>query len=277
MQNMGPIQLAFELLKSSLKQLKGMKRFLFLPAICSLLDLLILGLILSPLHRLESVQQPLSKIQWEHFAVFFALYLIFLYLTHLIFFFSHTTLLQAMNLQLSGGTVTLRKALRKTVSIYYRIILWVSFASTLGFFWSLFRKKDLGKQSFGIASYFVLPILIENNIHTIEALRRSSELMTATWGPNLRPRFVNMAIIIPALFVCFIPFFLALAFGGHFLVIFSLGLSLLLIFIFSIFYISARTALLWNLYQFARERNASERAPGLFESAFVTREFNESK
>lgn len=274
-----PIQQAYQLLKKSLLALRPMKSFILMPSICSLLDLLILGAILTPIHRLEMLQQPLSKLQWEYFTLFFLLYLVFLYLTHLIFFFSHATLLNGLNAQIQGEKPLLIKALAKTIKCYPAIFWWVTFASTLGFVFLLARpwirkfeklEKRLSGQTWGIASYFVIPVLLEENLKPLDALERSSTLMTQTWGSPVMPRFRSIGILATYFFLCLIPLFISILFSLKTATIIGATLSSILVFILSIAYISARTLLMGSLYQYAMgQKTPLGQKPELLKAAFI--------
>ncbi len=275
---LSPTQHAIELMKKSFKTLGAMKQFILMPALCSLFDLIILGAIIAPLRKLEILQQPLSKLQWQHFIIFFLLYLIFLYLTHLIFSFSHATLLEGLNLQTQDEKPRFTKALHLALKRYWYIFLWMTFASTLGPFWVLARpllkkidrfEKRLSGQPWGIATYFIIPVLLEHNLKPLEALEYSSNLMTKTWGAPLIPRFQTVGLVVTSAFLCAIPLLISLMIHREIATTIGVAISGILIFIVGIFYISARVLLLGSLYQYATGRkDPAHQDPELLKMAF---------
>lgn len=276
---LSPSQQAYQLLKKSFEALAPMKRFILMPAICGLLDIAILGAILAPIHRLEMLQQPLSKLQWEHFAIFFLLYLFFLYLTHLLFYFSHATLLSGFMAQIQGEPPNLRKSLKLAFLRYPALFAWVTFASTLGFIIVLARpwiknlfgfEKRLSGQPWAIASYFIIPVILEQNIGPFAALERSAMLMSKTWGSPLMPRFKSLGLLILSSLLCAIPALITAFVPIKAMFVVGIGLSGILFFALSIIYISARTLLMGSLYEYAMERGHRLRQdPKLLESAFM--------
>jgi hypothetical protein len=263
-----PTQHAFQLLKKSFLLLLPIKRFLLMPAICTLVDIGILAAIVTPIHRMEMLQQPFTRLQWEQLAFFFALYLLFIYFTNLILYFSHGTLMNAATADNNGEKTSLIKTLKLTCRHYPSIFLWVTYASTIGIFLAPFKRR-YSTQLWGVANFFVLPILLEFQCAPREALQRSAELMTKTWGETLTPQFRSAGLVVMFFLLSFIPALIAILIGGKIALSIGIVLTVLLIVSLSIIFISARTLLIWNLYQFASGKKIPVNLnPELLKTAF---------
>ena len=99
-----------------------------------------------------------------------------------------------VNAMLDGRTVTLGEALRTATSRLPQILLWAVIAATVGTLLRLVGERGvagvivrvLGGLAWAIASFFVVPILVVEQVSPFDALRRSTTLITHTWGKALR-------------------------------------------------------------------------------------------
>lgn len=249
------------LLQQSFAVLFKHKKLFVLPAIGSVVDLLILAIILTPIHRFEQLQQPLTHLQYRHLFIYFLLYLIFIYFTNLIFCFANSALTSAMQQLERGEQPTLRKSLVSTSKRFGWLFLWVTFASTIGILMGLvspilrkfkFYQKLFSGQFWGTATYFAIPILLEMNLSPLKLIAYNAELMTKMWGTPVVPRFRVIGFLILIFIPCLIPLLIGLGIGGAKAITAGVFVTAILILSINIFYLSSRTILIYKLYRFAK-------------------------
>jgi hypothetical protein len=95
---------------------------------------------------------------------------------------------------MEGRTVSLGDALRVAVSRLPQILLWAAIAATVGLVLRMIGERGItgaivrliGGLAWAIASFFVVPVLVVEQVSPFDALRRSTSLITHTWGKALR-------------------------------------------------------------------------------------------
>jgi Family of unknown function (DUF6159) len=135
-------------------------------------------------HRVTATQDPLV------FAVYFAFYLV----SYFVIIFFNSALVSCAMIRLRGGDPTVGDGLRAATKCLPAILGWALLSAVVGTIIQAIEERVgfLGRLvvgfiglSWAIASYFVIPTIVTENVGPVEALKRSSSIIRKTWGETL--------------------------------------------------------------------------------------------
>ncbi len=252
-----------KLLHQSLKAFTAFRSLWVFPIIAALANLALLSVILTPIHRYAELQQPLSKMQWVHFAWLYVLFLIFLFLAHQIIFFFNAAIIDFFHRDFAKQPKSSKHSLRIAIRCAWRLYLWNQLAATVGIVLTLFHahfreyksiNKLLAGQHWVVASQLVLPLIVIEGKRPIAALRESAALITNTWGAPVTPRFSHAFWITIVRILAMLPFFIALLIGGKLTIIIGSYLSVFGVMLLTLLNSSSRAVLFTALYWFSKKQ-----------------------
>lgn len=220
---MGKLARSWDLVGTSFDILLSDKELLLLPIAsalsCLVVSVMILGgsaLLFRPeLSTLAAVrphQSPLTQGMW---ACLFLFYLV----NYFIVVFFNVALVSAALDRFSGGKATVNHGLQVATSRIGTILQWAVLAATVGIILNVIEDRLgwLGRivvrfigVAWSLATFFVVPLIAAEDVGPVEALYRSADLFTETWGEELIGGFsfglifVLLAIpgiLLPILFV----------------------------------------------------------------------------
>lgn len=122
---------------------------------------------------------------------------LFYVVLYTVIFYCNTALVGAALIRLRGGDPTLRDGFRIASQHIGPIFGYALIAATVGMIlrW-LGERGVLGRIASGLfglawnlATYFVVPILVTENVNPIEAVKRSAALLKKTWGEQIAGGF----------------------------------------------------------------------------------------
>ncbi|MGH1362499.1 MAG: DUF6159 family protein [Calditrichia bacterium] len=209
----------------------------------------------------------LDLVSPENNGDFFLYSLIFFFyvVNYFVINFFNSAIVATVQIRMSGGDPKFMDGLNVAFSKVHLILGWSLVAATVGFLIRMLEERVgwLGKillsfvgVAWTMASYFVVPIMVAENLGPIESLKRSAGLLRRTWGEQLISGF-SYGIIF---FIFAIPAILGIAAGsamGSSLVgYFMLGLGVLYLFVLS--QIQSALVMIFQtaLYRFARDGKA---------------------
>ena len=183
------------LIKASMEVLRNDNALLVLPAISSVVTLLVAGGFIAMAmsngtFAAMHAAHPRGSIPLEFYAWMFCLYVV----QYFVVIFFNTALVGAAIILLGGGRPTVWDALRLAVSRIGAILGYAIISATVGVLLQLVAEKlgFVGRLIAGglglawtAATFLVVPILAAEGIGPMEAIERSSELLRKTWGENL--------------------------------------------------------------------------------------------
>ncbi|MFQ6128544.1 MAG: DUF6159 family protein [Thermoplasmata archaeon] len=263
---MGRISRGWELTKLSFRVLSKDKELLVLPLISLILNavlwiFLIVTIVFMPWLFFESLGLVLTII------LFFVLYLISFFIAT----FFQAAVVGAAMIRLRGGDPTPSDGIRAARKVAGKLFLWSLISATIGVILrSLARRAGLfGRLIFGfvmfgwvVATYFVIPVIVFENLKPWKALKRSIHILKGAWGEalvgNLGLGLILFLLaiggLVPIILVAILTKSL-LAVGVTFLVV--------LIYWFLLFLIgsAAQSILLTALYRYGVEGKVSEEFP----------------
>jgi hypothetical protein len=203
---MGRFSRSWELIKQSFAILRSDKQLMLLPLVSGISCLLVSGLMLLGggasflavvyYMNLESLPRLNPLLIWT---AVFVLYLA----NYFIIVFFNVALISAASERLAGRPATLRGGVAKAWERKGKILQWAVLAATVGVILRMIEKRlgiigrlvtKLIGVAWTLASYFVAPILVFENLGPVDALKRSARIFRETWGEELVSQFSMGAI-----------------------------------------------------------------------------------
>ncbi len=178
------------LTKTSFNVLKLDKEILALPLISGLLLLVVTASFITPLALLGF--EPDAPTTW---LIVFAFYVV----TYFVILWFNAAVIEMATIRFNGGDPVLMDGLRKAASKSGRILQWAVVAATVGLILKLLDQmarqsenaatRILGQigvmiagAAWNIATFFVMPVLIYQDIGPFQAIRTSVGTWKRTWG-----------------------------------------------------------------------------------------------
>jgi len=183
---------SWELVKRSFDVLKKDKEMLLFPMMSAAATMASLALFMLPALTLRSHE----GIAMSFFIFYFGSYFIAV--------FFNTGLVICADIRLKGGDPTVRDGISGAAKHFGNIFLWALIAGTVGVLISSLtsNRKSLFSRiagsilgfSWGLVSFFVIPVMVFENVGPFEALKRSTSLIQKTWGENIAGQFSTGAV-----------------------------------------------------------------------------------
>jgi hypothetical protein len=225
---MGRLARSWELVGKSFGVLLSDKELLFLP-IVSAISCLIVSVTIVSGYALAFPRQiaafaaigphrpPITQGMW-------ACLILFYLANYFIVVFFNVALVSAASDRLAGGHATINHGLQVAWARKGKIFQWALLAATFGVLLNLLEERLgwLGRLvvrligvAWTMATYFVVPLLAAQDIGPVEALQRSAELFTETWGEELIGGFsFGLIFVLLAAPGTALPVFFGLTFGS---------------------------------------------------------------
>lgn len=182
--------------QNSFKVLKENKKLLIFPILsgASLIFIMISFVLVAmgyagwDLDNLQETNRILS------YAILFAYYII----NYFIVVFFNMALVHCTSLYFKGEEVTIRKGIDFSLSRIGTIFAWAVLAGSVGAVLRIIQENvgSLGKIItgligivWGIATFFVVPVIAYENLGPIAAFKRSAEIMKQKWGERIGAGF----------------------------------------------------------------------------------------
>lgn len=153
--------------------------------------------------------------------------------------FFQTALVLGANQRADGGDPTLRGVLAEAWSLRRRIFAWAALSVTVGSVMRVLEERlgilgrvvgFLGGVAWAIASFFVVPVLVAEDLGPVAAAKRSAQLIADTWGTSVRTtlRFgvLQLLVMLPIL-LAFVIGVVAVLSGSTAGIVIGAGLLLL--------------------------------------------------
>lgn len=124
------------------------------------------------------------------FIGYFAFYLV----SYFVIIFFNSALVSCAMIRLRGGNPSIGDGLRAAMKCLPAILGWALLSAVVGMVIQAIEERVgfLGRLivgfiglSWAIASYFVIPTIVTENVGPVEALKRSASIIKKTWGETL--------------------------------------------------------------------------------------------
>jgi len=238
-----------------------------------LLSLLVCGLLLAgfvgpylandrfdALFSLVAVMDEEGNINPVAIAIDFAIY----FIAYFVMIFFNAALVACARIRFAGGDPTVMDGLRAAFARLPTLFAWALVTSIVGFILNKISEHQKGIGGFvaalvgagwAIASFFVVPVLVADNLGPIDALKKSASIVKKTWGELLVTEIglsaLSVLIIVPAFAIGFAG--MILFEGNPALSVPILVLLVLWVFVASLIYSTLSTILRTAYFIYATE------------------------
>ena len=223
----------FELMKMSWRVLM-MDRELILFPIMSGVALLVLMAVMLGVGGATGTLDRVSEGSSESVgAVDAILGAVFVFVSSAIVIFFNAALIAAALERLRGGDPNIGSGLRAASARLPQILAWALITVIVSMILQALRERGgiagsiasmIGGVAWGLATFFVIPVLVTEGVGPIEAIKRSAGLLRQTWGNQLTANFGFMIVGLLAVLVAIVP--AALLFFVHPLLGIAVGVPL---------------------------------------------------
>jgi hypothetical protein len=218
--------------------------------------------------------------------------LVFLFLYYLANYFivnmSNAALISSVFSIMDGGTPTVQSGYEVAMSRVGKIFTFSAIAATVGVIAQIIRQS--GRESknlvisilasilastilgiWSVISFFVLPIILAENLDVFAALKRSTQLFRDTWGENLGSSFAFGCALFLGFLAAAAPgailTFVGASANSGFLTVTGIILLVVVVALFSLISSGINAILQAALYRYAINKEANKPAPNLFPEA----------
>ena len=225
---MNRISRTWELANISWSVLRADKELMLLPIMSAVCTLLVTASFIMPIITIQDVRTDLEGSMNNASPALYAGLFLFYLANYFVVIFFNTALIGAATMRLRGGDPTLRDGLAFAWANAGRIMQWAIVSATVGMVLRAIEERVgwLGKVVVGmfgaawsLATYFVIPVMVYEDVGPMEAVRESASLFTRTWGE----RVVGSISFGLLFFLMAIPAFIAVAIAA------SLGTATLIV------------------------------------------------
>ncbi len=223
----------FELMKMSWRVLMMDRELILFPIMSGVALLVLVGAMLGiagTTGTLDRVSEGSSESVGAVDAILGAA-LVFLSSAIVIFF--NAALIAAALERLRGGDPNIGSGLRAASARLPQILAWALITVIVSMILQALRERGgiagsiasmIGGVAWGLATFFVIPVLVAEGVGPIEAIKRSAGLLRQTWGNQLTANFGFMIVGLLGVLVAIIP--AALLFFVHPLLGIAVGVPL---------------------------------------------------
>ncbi len=279
---------SFELAGCSWEVLKSNKKLLLFPFLSGLCCLLVTASFLVPVlaaaHNgaFANMQQNNGQPPIWIYPVTFAFY----FCNYCVIIFFNAALVSCALMHFNGEEATLGDGLRAAGSRLPQILAWALVSATVGMLLKLLENvhEKVGAivsailgTAWNVITFFVVPILVVEEVGPIEAVRRSVAILKKTWGKALVGGFglglFKLLLALPGIGLFFLGMFLMASVQPVLIGAGVIGLALLYFLLWSLIGSALDTIFLTALYQFA----AFEQVPEGFDRDAIEGAFRTKK
>lgn len=211
----------FELMKMSWGVLMKDKELLFFPLFTVIGLVITIGIFLAVAGSMGSIERLDAGATSRGDQILYALAF---FSAYFVVIFFNAALVSAALDRLRGGDPNVRSGLSHAFAHIHVIFLWALIAATVGLALQLLRANqrnafariviDMIGGVWEFLTFFVIPILVSENVGPIDAIKRSSGLVRKTWGRQITASFGFMIVYIFAGIVGLVPALLIGAISG---------------------------------------------------------------
>jgi Family of unknown function (DUF6159) len=181
---------------NSFKVLKENRQLIIFPVLSGISLILIMGSFFTAMlgfsgWDIDNMQEPGTI---ASYALLFAYYIV----NYFVVVFFNMALVHCTSLYFKGEEVTVRKGIDFSMSRIGTIFAWAVFAGSVGAVLKIIQENvgTLGKfitgiigVVWGVATFFVVPVIAYENLGPIDAFKRSAQLMRQKWGEGIGAGF----------------------------------------------------------------------------------------
>jgi hypothetical protein len=188
------------LLKSSWAVLREHKQLSAFPLISTAAALLILAALAVPGYFLLGIEDGHVANQFWFYVLFF----IFYFIMSFVVIFFNTGLIACAQECLNGGDPTFSYGIGVAYKHIGKIAGWAAISATVGTILKMIRERggifgvivaSIVDVAWNLITFFVVPVLIFQEVGVIDSIKESASIFKRTWGENMIARF-SLGLII---------------------------------------------------------------------------------
>jgi len=193
------MQASWDLVRQSLILLASDKELILLPLTSGLISLLTLALLCgwyaaAYWPELRALPPHSSPADLPHRGFLYVLLFLLYLVSYFAVTFCNVALVAVANNRMAGGSWRMHQGLALAWQRRYTILQWAILAATVGIILETISERVgfLGRLlvrlvglAWGLATYFIVPVLAFDNLSPIDAVRRSAQLFRKTWGQDV--------------------------------------------------------------------------------------------
>jgi hypothetical protein len=181
---------------NSFKVLKENKQLIIFPVLSGISLVLVIGSFFTGVLAFNG--WDLDNMETENPIAVYGLVFLFYIINYFVIVFFNMALVHCTRLYFRGEEVTVRAGLQFSLSRIGAIFSWAVFAAIVGTILKAIQENSgvIGKVItgiigivWGVATFFVVPIIAYENVGPLEAFKRSSGMMKKKWGESLGATF----------------------------------------------------------------------------------------
>lgn len=213
-------------------------------------------------------------------AATFALY----FIVYFVIIFFNSALIACAKIRFGGGDPTVSDGLRAARQRLPQILAWALVTSIVGFLLNFLSNNKNGRSNivFGllgagwaIAAYFVVPVLVTENVGPYQAVKRSVAIIKKSWGEALVAEVgfsaLGFVIVLPAM----LTFMIAISVFDFLPVLSILLIAVIVLWVFTCALVLSTLGSILKaaLYLYATEG----KIPSQFDASFVENAFHKAE
>ncbi len=220
---------AWDIAKMCWKVLRLDKELIVFPLMSLATCGLLLAMVIVPVWasgQWEAVVKRLAAVDEEGNINFLTLAFDFAgyFVAYFVMIFFNAGLVACAKIRFRGGDPTVADGLKASFARLPQIFVWALITSVVGFLLNKASntQKGIGKFIFGLlgagwalASFFVVPVLVSENVGPVTALRKSVSVIKKTWGELLIAEVGMSALSVLVVMPAFLMFFLGIVSLGE--------------------------------------------------------------
>ncbi len=201
---MNKIKTSWQIAKQCWRVLLLDKELLIFPLLSTGALLLVMASFLAPLWGSGLLSGAEHDPDADYNSVLLAVYLAYYLASYFVIIFFNSALVTCALIRLRGGDPTIGDGLRAAAKCLPAILGWSLLSAVVGMVIQSIEERVgiLGRFIVGfigiawaIASYFVIPVIVTENVGPIQALKRSAAIIKKTWGETLTAQ-VGLSVLV---------------------------------------------------------------------------------
>ena len=263
----------------SIDVIKNNKTLIFFPIMSTISTLLIFLVISTGAFAafgfdIERVMNRAGSMQDSPQVMSYVILFIYYLINFTIVTFFNVALVYCARDIFNGYEVDHKEGIAFALSRIGNILSWAMLAATVGIVLKIIEERvgvvgafivGIIGVGFTIASFFVIPVLVNEDVGPVDALKRSMDIVKEKWGESIGANFsFGVFYFLGALLIAFPIGYLAYKINP----IIGISIGLLIMFLISIVITAAQTVFLTAVYQHVNDRSVEYFQTGYLDGAF---------
>jgi len=251
-----------ELARQSWRVLQQDKELLVFPMLSGLAAAIVLASFVAPLWGTEYASELLDDRQLPRDPLAYAILFAFYFVNYFVIVYFNSALVACAIIRLRGGDPTVSDGLRAANSRLPQILAWAAVSATVGVLLKAIESRSekagqiaaaLVGTAWSIATYFVVPVLVVEQVGPIDAVKRSFAILRKTWGESAVGNFGIGIVVFLASLAAIVPAVIGFLTGTTVGIVVGIGTTVVLLVLISLVSAALHTIIQAALYLFAAD------------------------